>query len=142
MSQEFDNRMMERCIELARQAKLKRNTPVGSLITLNGEIIAEAEERTPAGDDMFAHSEIEVVRRACQNLKSKLIENTTLYTTAEPCFLCSYAIRKTGVSRVVIGSKTPYIGGASSNYPILRATDIVIWLPPPEIVFISLPYEI
>jgi pyrimidine deaminase RibD-like protein len=41
--------MMRRCIELARSATKAGNTAVGCVITLQGHVVAEAEERSPAG---------------------------------------------------------------------------------------------
>ena len=46
---EPDERMMRRCIELAMQAGSKGNTAVGSLVVVNGDIIAEAEEQPAPG---------------------------------------------------------------------------------------------
>lgn len=126
---------MRRCLELARTAKAIGNTPVGSLITIDGEIVAEAEELTPNGPDRFAHSEIEVVRRASIRLGRKQFPEATLYTTAEPCFLCSYAIREARIERLVIGRSTPHVGGGTSCYPILMAPDVEIWGPPPNVVW-------
>ena len=127
--------MMRRCEELAQAAKLAGNTPVGALLATGHRVVAEAEEEVPAGDDPFAHAELLVVRRAVQALGRKQLPEATLYTTAEPCLLCSFAIREFGIGRVVIGSATPDIGGATSQYPVLSASDVPRWGAPPEIVW-------
>lgn len=141
MNKELDETMMLRCIHLAQKAKDKGNTPVGSLIVLDNQIIAEAEEQTPTGSDMFCHAEIEAIRIACKQVDGKKLVGATLYTTVEPCFLCSFAIRQTSIRRVVFGCRTPHIGGASSIYPILTASDIPKWSDPPEVVFEVLNHE-
>ena len=89
----------------------------------------------PAGDDPFAHAELLVVRRAVQELGRRQLPEATLYTTAEPCFLCSFAILAFGIGRVVIGSATPEIGGATSRFPILSTSDVACWGTPPKIVW-------
>jgi tRNA(adenine34) deaminase len=61
----------------------------------------------------------------------------TLYSTSEPCFLCSYAIRSTSVSRLVYAQSVAGIGGATSKYPILSAADIEPWNFVPEVVQIE-----
>jgi len=132
---------MKRCLELASQAKVQGNTAVGSLITIENILMVESEELTPSGDDPFAHAELVAVREACRKLSTRKLSNATLYTTVEPCFLCSYAIRSAGLQRVVIGCLTPEIGGASSNYPILAATDITKWGIPPKITWHILEQE-
>jgi tRNA(adenine34) deaminase len=58
-----------------------------------------------------------------------------LYTTAEPCLLCSFAIREARIERIVIGTSVPHIGGATSPYPILSAADVPPWGAPPTIVW-------
>ncbi len=129
----FDQQMMRRCIELAASAKGAGNTPIGCVITLETEIIAEAEEQSPAGSDPFAHAEILAVVAALRAAGRTKLSQATLYTTNEPCFLCSYAIREAQISRVVFSVESPGVGGATSDYPILKARDIDRWRILPQI---------
>ncbi len=131
----LDERLMRRCIELARQAKRAGNTAVGSLIAIDARIVVEAEEETPGGPDRFAHAELIAVRRATERLGRKTFPEAVLYTTAEPCLLCSFAIREARIERIVIGTSVPHIGGATSPYPILSAADVPPWGAPPTIVW-------
>lgn len=133
----LDRLWMERCVELAQEARAAGNTGVGSLVAVADRVIAEAGEECPAGPDPFAHSELLAVRMALSVLGKPLPEDATLYTTAEPCLMCSFAIREAGIRRVVIGAPTPGIGGATSRYPILVADDVDRWGPPPEIVWLN-----
>lgn len=126
---------MERCRELALEAKAAGNTAVGSLVAVADRVIAEAGEECPAGPDPFAHAELLAVRSAIAELGRPLPPEATLYSTAEPCFLCSFAIREAGLRRVVIGRPTPGIGGATSRYPILVADDVERWGAPPDVVW-------
>jgi tRNA(adenine34) deaminase len=124
---------MRRCIELARQARSSQDTLVGAMVVRNTEIIAEGVERVKATGDLTAHAEIEAVRRACTVLQVLRLDGCTLYTTAEPCFMCSYAIRQARISQVVIGRPTPDVGGISSRHPILTDPAIATWPSPPSI---------
>ncbi len=132
---DLDHRLMMRCLELAVDARRVGNTPVGSLVAIGSEIISEAAEATPAGPDRFAHSELIAVERALRRLGKKHAPEATLYTTTEPCFLCTYAIRETRIGRIVIGGTVPEIGGVTSSYPLLLADDISRWGTPPEVVW-------
>ncbi len=131
-----DERFMRRCRELADRARRAGNTAVGSVVTLEGRVVAEAEETVPGGPDPFAHAELVAVRRAMAQLGRKRLGRATLYTTKEPCLLCSFAIREARIGRVVIEAPTAEIGGVTSRYPILPAGDVARWGPPPEIVWI------
>jgi tRNA(adenine34) deaminase len=125
---------MKRCIELAQSAQLQGNTPVGSLIVIDGEIVGEGVEGLPTGSDVTAHAEVIACQQAVDNLGSKQLDGAILYSTAEPCFMCSYVIRQCGISLVVFGKDTPDIGGVTSNLPILTNAQFGNWLPPPEIL--------
>jgi tRNA(adenine34) deaminase len=125
---------MRRCIELAQLAQQKNNTPVGSLIVIDGEIVGEGVEGLPAGSDVTAHAEVIACQQAVDNLGSKQLDGAILYSTAEPCFMCSYVIRQCGISLVVFGKDTPDIGGVTSNLPILTYAQFENWLPPPKVL--------
>lgn len=128
-----DEILMRRCIALARIARQRGDAPVGALIARDGQVIAEASERVDSALDVAGHAEVVAVQRACQALGTLDLSGCGLYTTAEPCFMCSYAIRQTGIGRVVIGAEVPAVGGVTSRYPILVAADIPGWPAPPSI---------
>lgn len=122
---------MQRCIELAQRARQSGDTPVGSLIVRNDQVIGEGVEAVRSRLDVTAHAEIEAIRRACYSVHSLDLAGSVLYTTAEPCWMCSYAIRQTRISQVVIGRTVPSVGGFSSRHPILADPDIECWPSPP-----------
>ena len=95
--------------------------------------MAEAEEQSPSSGDPFAHAEILAVAAALRSVNRKGLARATLYTTNEPCFLCSYAIREARIARVVFAVESPGVGGATSAYPILKAADIDRWGAPLQI---------
>ena len=129
-----EKELMTRCFRLAEQAAARGDTPVGSIVADGeGNVIAEAGERNRT-EDIFAHAELLAIREALKVLGRNDLTGLTLITTNEPCFLCSYAIRQTAISRVVFARNTPGIGGATSLYPILSSADIPGWPMPPEIV--------
>lgn len=125
---------MRRCIALAREARARGDVPVGSLVVRGGTVIAEASEQLPTSGDPIGHAEVLAVRAACLTLGTLDLSGCTLYTTAEPCFMCSYAIREAGVSLVVFGTRTAGVGGVTSSHPILMDEEIPGWRNPPEVV--------
>ncbi len=114
-----DEDFMRRCLELGRIALKRGDAPVGSLIVLGNKIIAEGIESVKSKNDPTAHAEIKAVREACRTLSSLNLSGGTLYTNVEPCWMCSYAIRQTQISRVVFGSRNLQIGGVSSKFSVL-----------------------
>jgi tRNA(adenine34) deaminase len=86
-------RYLRRCIELAHLAKQQGNTPVGSVIVLDWQLIGEGIEQLPAGQLLTGHAEVLACQRAVDKIGSRFLRGATLYSTAEPCFMCSYVIR-------------------------------------------------
>lgn len=120
---------MRRCIELAREAKQKGNTPVGSVVVRDGEIIGEGTEQLPTGLLLAGHAEALACQHAVERTRSRFLRGATLYSTAEPCFMCSYMIRQAEVARVVYAIETPVIGGATSAFPVLTTDYLNAWKP-------------
>lgn len=127
-----DDDCLARCQVLARMAADRQESPVGSVVVVAGAIIGEGIEAARARRDITAHAEVEAIRAAILTHGIDL-SAATLYTTHEPCLLCSYVIRHHRIRRVVCQQRVPHVGGASSGYPILTATDIPIWGPPPVV---------
>ncbi|MGH9689620.1 MAG: nucleoside deaminase [Candidatus Acidiferrales bacterium] len=98
---------MKRAIELAKIARSKGETPVGSLAVRDGEIVAEGIEAVKTRIDISAHAEMIAIRRACRALGTLDLSGCVIHTTPEPCFMCSYAIRQTRISEIVIGRPEP-----------------------------------
>lgn len=108
-----DSQFMQRAIELARLAEGEGNLPVGAVMALDGELIAEG--RSTIWVPVFnpnRHAEIEAMRAVPPAYWDKSSQ-MTLYTTLEPCLMCFGAILLHRVGRVVFGSSDGY-GGAGS----------------------------
>jgi tRNA(Arg) A34 adenosine deaminase TadA len=125
---------MRRCLELGERALAAGDPPVGALLVKAGVPIGEGLEAARSNNDVTCHAEIEAIRAAVQRAGVEAVRGATLYTTHEPCLMCSYVIRHYRVSQVVIGTTVPAVGGFSSAYPLLTATDIPVWSDPPRVV--------
>ena len=128
---EEHEQFMRRCIELARIAHSQGNTPVGSVVVIDEEIVGEGIEALPAGNDVTGHAEVLACQAAVNRIGKRLLDGAALYSTAEPCFMCSYVIRQCGISLVVYGKDTPKIGGVTSMLPILTDARLTSWMPAP-----------
>lgn len=124
---------MRRCLELAEIAARAGDTAVGSVIVRGDGIVGEGVERTRAARDPSAHAEVEAIRQACQHLDTLDLSGCTLYSTVEPCVLCGYAIRRTGIAHVVYGVPAGQAGACTSSYAILADRDLEGWPQVPEV---------
>lgn len=125
---------MEKCISLGKIAKENGESPVGSLIVINGKIVGEGIEAGKSKKDITCHAEIEAIRDAEQNQNITDFSNSVLYTTHEPCIMCSYVIRQKKIPLIVAGLSTGEIGGYSSPLPVLSTNEIIRWGKPPKII--------
>ncbi|MCZ7609931.1 MAG: nucleoside deaminase [Ignavibacterium sp.] len=126
---------INRCKTLAKSAAEKGNSPVGAIIVKDDKIISEAEEAVKNKNDVTCHAEIEAVRIAVKKLNSTNLSECILYTTHEPCIMCSYAIRYYKIKKIIFLNTVDYLGGATSSMALLRS-DLVPpdWGKSPEIV--------
>ena len=89
----------------ALKAKDFDEVPIGAVIVKDGEIIAKAYNQKEKKKDASAHAEMLAIQEACQVLGTWHLEGCTLYSTLEPCMMCSGAIIHSRISRVVFGAK-------------------------------------
>ncbi len=129
-----DVEFMRRAIQLARVALERGDTPVGAVVVGEGHVVGEGVEAVRSAKDLTAHAELSAILEACRSLSSLTLDGATLYTTVEPCFMCSFVIRSARLSRVVIGRSVPHIGGVSSRFPILVDPAVPNWVQPPIVV--------
>ncbi|WP_394250809.1 tRNA adenosine(34) deaminase TadA [Vibrio profundi] len=109
-----DEQFMRRAIELAHQAELEGEVPVGAVLVKDGDIIAEGWNRSIGSHDATAHAEIETLRKAGQVLENYRLLDTTLYVTLEPCPMCAGALLHSRVKRVVFGAPDLKAGAAGT----------------------------
>ncbi len=115
---------MQRCEALALTAAAKGESPVGALIVKDDKLVTEAMEAGKTKNDITCHAEIEAIRLAIARLNTNDLSDCTLYTTHEPCLMCSYAIRFHKIKRLVYQNTVKYLGGISSSMPLLTSNEV------------------
>ena len=72
-------------LEESRLALEAGNSPVGSIIVRDGEVIGRGQNRVNSHADPTCHGETDAIRNACRALGSPDLSGSTLYTAMEPC---------------------------------------------------------
>jgi len=99
-----EKKYIRKTIELAQRARDNGNHPFGALLVdENGQILLEAENSVVTGNDITNHAEINLVKKAAAIYDSDFLAKCTLYTSTEPCPMCSGAIFWANIRRVVYG---------------------------------------
>lgn len=125
---------MQHCLRLAVIAQNRGDSPVGSILVKDGKIISEGIEGGKTHRDITFHAEIEAIRNAIRFLETQDLSDCIMYTTHEPCIMCSYVIRHNKINTVVFRITTGEIGGFSSNFPLLCDISIKKWSSPPKLI--------
>jgi tRNA(Arg) A34 adenosine deaminase TadA len=108
---------------VAARARTKGNHPFGCvLVGANGEVLLEAENGYMPDRDMTGHAERLLATAASKKYRPAQLMECTMYTSAEPCAMCSGAVYWVGIGRVVYGlseSRLKKITGSHPENPTL-----------------------
>ncbi len=113
-----DERFMHRALELARQAFLHNEVPVGAVIVKDERIIGEGYNLVETLRDGTAHAEIRAIQAALRSTGHSRLIGCELYVTMEPCIMCAGALWQTRIFRVCYGCSDSKGGAYGTLYAI------------------------
>jgi len=102
---------MRRALDLAAAAAEAGEVPVGAVVTLRGEIVAEARNAMRGSTDPTAHAEMQAIRAAAARLGTSRLDDCTLWVTLEPCAMCAAAIGIARFKALRFAAEDPKGGG-------------------------------
>ena len=111
---------MRRALDLAAEAAADGEVPVGAVITLGDEIIAETRNAMRGSSDPTAHAEMEAIRAAGARLGTSRLDGCTLWVTLEPCAMCAAAVSVARLKALRFGAED-LKGGGVVNGPRIFA---------------------
>ena len=92
---------LQRCLELAREARGSGNQPFGSLLVgPDGSVLLELMNTVGTGD-VTGHPELALAGWASQHMTAKERAGATLYTSCESCTMCAGGQYWVGIGRLV-----------------------------------------
>jgi tRNA(Arg) A34 adenosine deaminase TadA len=116
-------------IDVARSAREKGNHPFGAvLVDQKGELLMVAENSVVTEKDCTGHAELNLMKQASKEYSPEFLANCTLYTSTEPCPMCSGAIYWGNVRRVVYGLSEEGLYEVTGDH-----TEDVLYLPCREV---------
>jgi len=97
-----DDHFMARAIALSRRALDEPGLrPFGAVVVKDGRIVGEGVNAQNGKHDPTSHGEVEAIRAACAALATTDLSGCTLYTSCEPCPMCTAVMHLAGIARVV-----------------------------------------
>jgi len=98
---------MRRALDLAAEAAAAGEVPVGAVVTLNDEIVAEAGNAMRGSLDPTAHAEMVAIRAAATRLGTPRLDDCTLWVTLEPCAMCAAAASLARIKALRFAAEDP-----------------------------------
>ena len=98
-----DTEYLRLAVEIATESRASGNHPFGALLVHEGRVVLRAENTVTTERDVTRHAELNLVSRACQELAPEVLAACTLYTSTEPCAMCSGAIAWARIPTMVYG---------------------------------------
>lgn len=106
---------MRLALDLAREAALAGEAPVGCVITdAHGGIIGRGRNRRESAHSVMAHAEIEAIVDACSALGDWRLDGCSLYVTLEPCPMCAGAVIMSRIDSLFYGARDEVTGSCGS----------------------------
>jgi len=115
---------VRRSIQLSADAVAHGNHPFGALLVKDDQIILEAENSVSTEHDLTNHAELSLVRLAVKQFLPNFLENTTLYTSTEPCAMCAGAIYWAGLGEVIYACSAQRLAGFAGEALSLPCRDV------------------
>jgi creatinine deaminase len=98
---------MKAAFEDAKKGLSENGIPIGSVLVKDSGIVGLGHNKRVQESDQIMHAEIDCLRNAGRNGK---YDNTVLYSTLMPCFLCAGAVVQFGIKKVVVGESETFSG--------------------------------
>ena len=109
---------MREALREAERGFEKGEVPVGAVVVLRGEIVGRGHNRTEEKGIPFEHAEIVAMWEAVGDVGAHALADAVLYSTVEPCVMCTGAALLARIPRVVFGAREPRTGACESVFSI------------------------
>ncbi|MEF8806419.1 nucleoside deaminase [Natronomonas sp.] len=116
---------MEAAIDLAYEAIERGDRPFGSVLVRDDEIVMRESNHVLTEDDIRRHPELHLAHRAMREMDPAARAETVLYTSTEPCPMCSGGMRYAGFGRVVYSVSAEEVVEFTGGDPATRAAEIL-----------------
>lgn len=100
---------LQAAIEEAKQGLAEGGIPIGSVLVIDGKIVARGHNKRVQQGSAVLHAEMDCLENAGR-LTAADYQKATLYSTLSPCDMCSGAILLYGIPKVVVGENITFQG--------------------------------
>jgi tRNA(Arg) A34 adenosine deaminase TadA len=116
---------IKRTYQLALSAQEKGNHPFGALYVVDNRVVFTAENSVITDNDITRHAELNLVSKVTQDLDPVSLSRGILYTSTEPCAMCTGAIFWAGISKIVYGCSAVVLGEIAGGAFVVPCRDLL-----------------
>ena len=115
---DMDLQVLRLAIDVARRARAHGNHPFGAVLTdEQGNVLIEAENTVITDKDCTGHAELNLMRLASRHFSIEALSRCSLYSSTEPCPMCTGSIFWGGVGRIVYALSEEGLYAFTGNSP-------------------------
>jgi len=118
MKKEF---LMREALVQAKKALKKGEVPIGAVVVLGDKIIGRGYNQPITTKDPTAHAEIIALKEASNRLDNYRLNEAIIYTTLEPCLMCSGALVHARIKKVIFAAQDTKSGVVVNNGGLIQS---------------------
>ena len=118
MKKEF---LMREALVQAKKALKKGEVPIGAVVVLGDEIIGRGYNQPITTRDPTAHAEIIALKEASNRLDNYRLNEAIIYTTLEPCLMCSGALVHARIKKIIFAAQDTKSGVVVNNGGLIHS---------------------
>jgi tRNA(Arg) A34 adenosine deaminase TadA len=123
-------RFIRQSIELAQRARAMGNHPFGALLAVGGEGVLTAVNTVNSDHDPTRHAELNLVSQAARQFDATTLAQAILYTSTEPCAMCTGAIFWAGIRTIVYSCSAAKLGEIAGGTFVVPCRDLLAYGQP------------
>lgn len=118
----MNEKYMQMAIELAKEAEMNDEVPVGAVVVLSDVVIGKGRNKKEEVGCALEHAELAALREASETLGTWHLDGADVYVTLEPCAMCAGAMVNCRVRNVYFGAYDEKAGCCGTLYNLPEDT--------------------
>lgn len=119
------NTNAEDFMKIALEEAKQGDAPYGAVIVKDNQVVAKAHNTVKTDFDPTAHAEVNAIRSLAKKLNNPSLEGYVLYTTCEPCPMCTAVCIWAGIAEIVLGASIQDLIDAGVSQINLSCKEII-----------------
>jgi tRNA(Arg) A34 adenosine deaminase TadA len=116
---------VRRCYALADEAVARGNHPFGALLALDGVVVGEAMNEVATSGDPTRHAESVLLASVLSLMAEADRSRAVLYSSTEPCAMCTGALYWSGVGTVIYGCSSQALAAAAGGEFVVPCRELL-----------------